>query len=251
MSLKSYLAVWSARMAVRLHPHLRLRGQEIDYAFAEDGMATLHDCSFLKDARFQRAYELGKATGSWYDCDLRWRIHVLLWAASRAAQLPGAFVECGVNRGGFARSIIDYVDFASLGREYFLFDTYAGFDEAQLSDAERAHMMPAYRYGDCYAEVQSTFASMPFVRLVRGAVPGSLIDTGPVAFLSLDMNCAAPEIAAARFFWPRLVSGAPIILDDYGFALHSEQKQAFDALALEWQVPILSLPTGQAMIMKP
>jgi O-methyltransferase len=249
--LRNTIADLTASLAVRLHPRLQLRGQTSDFSFVEDGLATVHDSSFANDSRFKQSYAAGKATGSWRDCDLRWRIHVLLWAASHAAKLPGAFVECGVHRGGFARAIIDYTNFAALRRDYYLFDTFAGFDPSLLSETERTQVANAYQYVDCFSDVQATFAKESFVKLVRGAIPGSLVETGPVAFLSIDMNCAAPEIAAARFFWPYLVSGAPIVLDDYGFALHIEQKNAFDALASEWQVPLLSLPTGQGIIIKP
>jgi hypothetical protein len=78
-----------------------------------------------------------------------------------------------------------------------------------------------------------------------------LVDTPRVAFLSIDMNNTAPEIAAAEFFWPKLTPGAPVILDDYGWAEHIEQKRAFDAFAARHGVCILSLPTGQGLIVKP
>src|SRR6186997_3425039 len=82
----------------------RLSGSESPgYLFAEDGLATMHNHEFALQPRFQQAYAAGKQTGSWKDHDLRWRIHILLWCATWAARLPGAFVECGVYRGGFAR----------------------------------------------------------------------------------------------------------------------------------------------------
>jgi hypothetical protein len=65
------------------------------------------------------------------------------------------------------------------------------------------------------------------------------------------MNCVEPEIQAANYFWDKLVSGAVMILDDYGFGPHIEQKKAFDIFAKEKKVEILSLPTGQAIIFKP
>lgn len=251
MSLLTRLSALSARLLAAVHPGLALRSEVPAFRYFEDGLGTAHDSSFVNAPRFQRAYELGRATGSWHDHDLRWRVHVLLWAAACAASLPGAFVECGVYRGGFARAIIDFTDFTTLGREYHLFDTFCGFDEAQMSQREREAMSSVYRYDECFEDVSRTFAAFPFVHLHRGTVPGSLVHVGPVAFLSIDMNCAAPEIAAARFFWPHLLPGALVVLDDYGFTLHHEQKHAFDALATEWQVPILSLPTGQGLIIKP
>jgi hypothetical protein len=47
----------------------------------------------------------------------------------------------------------------------------------------------------------------------------------------IDMNAAAPERAAIEHFWERLVPGAPVILDDYGYAAgHQAQRAALDDL---------------------
>ena len=64
------------------------------------------------------------------------------------------------------------------------------------------------------------------------------------------MNCVRPEIAAAEFFWPKLVSGGIMLLDDYGFSAHIDQKDAFDLFAARIGVQILSLPTGQGLMIK-
>ena len=65
------------------------------------------------------------------------------------------------------------------------------------------------------------------------------------------MNCAAPEIAAAEFFWDKLLSGAVMILDDYGgWRRYLAQKAAFDKFAAERGGQVLCLPTGQGMLFK-
>jgi O-methyltransferase len=65
------------------------------------------------------------------------------------------------------------------------------------------------------------------------------------------MNCVIPEIEAAEFFWDKLVCGGVIVLDDYGWKGHHLQKQAFDEFAAKRGIKILSLPTGQGLIIKP
>jgi hypothetical protein len=65
------------------------------------------------------------------------------------------------------------------------------------------------------------------------------------------MNVAAPEIAAGEYFWPKLVSGAAIVLDDYGWSGHEDQKKQWNQFAYRYSVPILLLPTGQGLILKP
>lgn len=48
-----------------------------------------------------------------------------------------------------------------------------------------------------------------------------------------------------------MVSGAIVVLDDYGWSGHEEQKHAFDSFARSRGVEVLSLPTGQGLILKP
>ncbi|MEW5733834.1 MAG: TylF/MycF/NovP-related O-methyltransferase [Thermodesulfobacteriota bacterium] len=220
--------------------------------YNQDGLATRHNADFMKDPDFARAYGAGWETGSW-DGPLHWRLHVILWAAARAAAIPGDFVECGVNKGGFSRAVIEYLDFGGMARTFWLLDTFQGLAGSQLSECERARGITAGGYEECWDAVIRTFAPFPNVTLVRGMVPDTLARvTAPnVAYLSVDMNCAEPEIAALEFFWPRLSSGAVVVLDDYGWKKHIEQKQAHDAFARKKGVPLLSLPTGQGLIIKP
>src|SRR5205807_2562718 len=91
-------------------------------------------------------------------------------------------------------------------------------------------------YSDCYADVVKTFAPYPGARIVRGVVPDTLaaIDAERIAYLSIDMNCAEPEIEAMRRLWPKMTAGAVVLLDDYaGGPAYHLQKKAFDALAQE------------------
>ena len=53
-----------------------------------------------------------------------------------------------------------------------------------------------------------------------------------------------------EYFWPKLVPGGIIILDDYGYGNNQEQKWAHDTWAASKRIKILPLPTGQGLIMK-
>jgi hypothetical protein len=64
------------------------------------------------------------------------------------------------------------------------------------------------------------------------------------------MNCSPPEVAAAHFFWDRLVPGAFVLLDDYAYHGYRSQKVAMDDFASEKRHNILSLPTGQGLLIK-
>jgi O-methyltransferase len=231
-----------------LLPHL-IRGHQ---RFQEDGLFSLHNCDFLNEPRFQKAYALGEATGSWGGYQVRWRAYVVCWCAEMASHLEGDFVECGVNRGGLTRMVLDYLNFENTGKRYLLFDTFQGLSEKHVLP-EESHLLQQHVFSECLEAVKRTFSPFPSVKIIQGTVPETLAldDAKRVAFLSIDMNCVTPEIEAAEHFWPKLAPGAVIVLDDYGFEGHILQKKSFDDFAASKGTAVLSLPTGQGLIFKP
>lgn len=237
----------------RQQDYIHLPKANLEYF--EDGLYTLNAAPFLADERFQRAYACGVATGSWQGSDIRWRAYVACWAAAHAVRLPGDFVECGVNRGGLAHAIVDYVGFAQLDKCFFLIDTFTGLVPEYLSEAEREKgFLKHYGYyqNNSREQVTATFSDYPNVQVIQGAVPDVLpgVPADWVSFLSLDMNSTMPEIRAAEHFWERMTPGGVLLLDDYTQKLHSEQQSAFDQFASQRGTHVLALPTGQGMILK-
>jgi len=223
MSIKSLLKQVLPQSLVDAYgraKNLRLVRGPLTYA---DGVvASRQNCDFVKDERFLRAYQIGEATAGWGVLELHWRMHVACSLAFHASRLDGDFVECGVNRGAMAHD-------------------------------EKAKGLGTRFYGESFEAVTQLFAYLgDKVVIVRGPVPDTLpqVDTDLVAFISIDMNCVNPEIAAAEFFWDKLVQGGVMLLDDYGWPTHEIQKQAFDVFARERGVEVLSLPTGQGIILK-
>ena len=210
-----------------------------------------------------KAYALGmdsghqicRAPGSRADIHIEWRVHMLLWAATHAAHLEGDFVECGVNTGIYSLAICDYLDFNKTGKSFYLFDTFEGVPEVQMNEHEKLSksQLNTVWYPECFERAQANFQPYTSAVLVRGMVPDTLtqVDIQKVAYLSIDMNIAAPEIAAITFFWDRLVTGAVVVLDDYGFKGYEDQKTAMDDFARSKGVEIASLPTGQGLLLKP
>ncbi|MCH9809561.1 MAG: TylF/MycF family methyltransferase [Alphaproteobacteria bacterium] len=222
--------------------------------YMEDLFATLATANtWLEDERFQRAYNAGSAISAWGH-DIRWRAYTLMKCAELARDIKGDFVECGVDRGGTAMCVIEYIGRkAFTDRLFYLFDTYTGVVEDQMSTVEAdMSRLPNTRYPDVYEKVVETYANMPFAKILRGRVPETLTEfkPGPVAYLHIDMNVAVPECAALEFYWPYLSKGAPVIFDDYGFPYHAPQKSELDKLAKKLGTSIMMLPSGQGLLWK-
>jgi hypothetical protein len=215
------------------------------------GLITDKNCDFMKNPQFLKGY--AAAMRQQYKPSLGgWQVHVNQWAAFHAKQLEGDFVECGVNRGMYSMSNITYIDFKSLKeRKYYLFDTFCGLDQEFCTEEE--YLVWKDQYPDCYEFVVDSFKEYPNVVIVKGPVPKTLsqVDIKKVAYLHIDMNCALPEAEALKYFWPKLERGGIVVLDDYGWPACINQKRAIDDFVSSVGVKVLSLPTGQGMIIKP
>lgn len=149
---------------------------------------------------------------------------------------PGAFVECGVWRGG--SSMLMALVLRAMGettRDLYLYDTFAGMAQPAGVDVD-VEGVPARAEWDrqrksthnqwCYASREDVVANMrttqyPDERIhcVQGKVEETLAQRVPdaVALLRLDTDFYASTAAELRHLYPRLVSGGILIIDDYGF----------------------------------
>jgi hypothetical protein len=270
-TLRSQLAVANARMtsyrALLKEENPPLGAATDTYqilTYVSDGLATWNkSIDFFERPRFQSAYRrgmdsghaIGRPAGSDLDIRIEWRVAICCWAAWHARQLPGDFVECGTNTGIYSLALCEYIDFNSTGKAFWLFDTFAGHPSEQMTEQERrlAGDGGPSSYPDCYATALRNFAAFPKAQLVRGKVPDTLATVAieQVAYLSIDMNLEYPERAALEFFWPRLVSGGIVVLDDYGWLQHRGQRDSHDAFAHARGLEIFALPTGQGLLLKP
>jgi hypothetical protein len=239
----------------------RVDAAPVPEVYDEDGLRSIHNHDFMADPVFVAAYQRGLKANCGVDSLFRWRAHVVLWVADCANKLKGDFVECGVNKGFHSSAIMHHLKWNTLNRTFYLLDTFNGLDERFVSDKEKLQgklelnqrILASGGYERNVDAVRANFSEWQRVRVIQGTVPETLsqVESNEVAYLHLDMNCEVPERAAAEFFWPRLVTGGFIILDDYAYHGYEPQKAAIDSFARARGVTVLSLPTGQGLIIKP
>jgi predicted O-methyltransferase YrrM/SAM-dependent methyltransferase len=151
--------------------------------------------------------------------------------------LAGAFVECGVWRGGSAMLMALALQARGIqGREIILFDTFSGMTEPGPGDVtlhgESAEALMTGSRGDGIAaqvraaagleDVRRAMAStgydMRLVRFVPGDVRETLARTQTlrIALLRLDTDFHDSTLAELQALYPRLAQGGVLIIDDYG-----------------------------------
>lgn len=200
--------------------------------------------SFLRDKEFMNTVLANEPTP--VELSLVWRQHVLCWAARQCARLPGDYVEAGCYKGFTAKVICDYLSFAEhADKTYYLYDA---FEHA----ADMVHHAMPEHGEDLHSRECARFAAYPNVRVIKGVVPESFVQGMPekVAFMHIDMNNAAAEVAVLGALFDRLLPGGMIIFDDYGWDAYSHQQEAEDAWLAGRPERVVELPTGQGLLVK-
>jgi hypothetical protein len=228
--------------------------------YAHDSLFTNNNDHFRDSPAFQTAYTRGVRASGGVDPGIEWRLHVALWAARTAVRVPGDFVECGVNAGFVSSAIMQHLDWRKVSKRFYLIDTFGGpvlsqysaeeSDEGRLRAAQDAIARGAYVTD--LERVRANYSEWPGVQIVPGAVPDvlSTLAIDRVAFLHIDMNCAYPEKAALEYFWDALSPGAMVLFDDYAYFGYESLTRQIDEAVQAFGAQVLSLPTGQGLIVK-
>jgi len=151
--------------------------------------------------------------------------------------IPGAFVECGVWRGGSSMMIArTLLEMGVSDREIYLFDTFEGMTEPTDSDTkvdDESFSVSGFwnknqkeEHNDwCYAslsEVQENMVSTNYPKenlvFVKGDVAMTIPETIPssVSLLRLDTDWYESTLHELNHLFPILSNSGVLIIDDYG-----------------------------------
>lgn len=212
--------------------------------YAADNLLTYQrNLSFMEDAPFMAAWR--EHAGDAVEKAILWRTSILLGGARNGLKLDGDFVECGCYKGTTARILCDAMNFGASSKRFFLYDLFE-------HDATMQHPALPEHSRQLYASVRERFADLPRVVVQQGRIPEVLAQTCPekIAFMHIDMNNAAAEVGALEVLWDRMVPGAMLVLDDYGWEAYRTQKLAEDAWLGARGYQVIELPTGQGLVIK-
>jgi len=170
---------------------------------------------------------------------------------------PGAFVECGVARGGSTMAIAyTLLDLGIYDRDLYLYDTFEGMPEPDDVDrgrfGEPAGRSWRKRRDDAgrstwinhgLDEVRANLALTGYpddrLHFVKGKVEETLpvaAPPGAIALLRLDTDWHASTKAELDQLYPKLVRGGIVMIDDY-FRWQGARKAVDDYVA-EHRIPI-------------
>jgi len=224
-----------------------------------EDLKTNNNSDFMNDKRFIKAYQRGLKANHLHEHNIYWRVHIALWAAETASKLEGDFVECGTSFGFTSSAIMEYLNWDSLDKIFYLYDNFQGVVEEfaidTTSDMVKSHNEKQFLYNTFTTDVDSVkenFSEWKNVKIIIGNIPETLSQEkiDKVAFLHIDLNSPLPEMLTFFYFWEKIVKGGIILFDDYAYYGYENQKKFADFCSMTVNRPIVSLPTGQGMMIK-
>lgn len=179
--------------------------------------------------------------------------------------VPGAFVECGVWRGGSVMAMaLTLLRLGRTDRDMFLFDTFEGMTEPDdevdvkqggrlASEVLRNTSRDSTVWGIASIdEVKRNVFGVAYprrrVHFVPGLVEQTVPDAAPdeIALLRLDTDWHSSTKHELEHLYPRLTPGGVLILDDYAYWRGA--RQAVDEYIAEQQLVLLLVRNDGARV---
>ena len=182
------------------------------------------------------------------------RRFVVVQLAESVRGLPGSSAECGAYRGVGSALICRALEGTyPTGAGHFAFDAFEGLPEPVADD--RAESGQWWSEGDLKtdrARVDRLLSPFPFAHIEVGWIPERFPEVEDLQFrlVHIDVDLYEPTRDSIEFFFPRLVPGGVLLLDDHGVMSCPGARKAATEYFAKTGDPIVELPTGQAIVWK-
>ena len=153
-------------------------------------------------------------------------------------KIGGNVAEAGVFRGEFAKEI----NRAFPERKLYLFDTFEGFDKRDFNfEGKTSNTYESHFNNTSIEYVLSRMKYRDRCEVIKGYFPGICDD---FCFVSLDMDLYKPILEGLKFFYPKMVGGGVILIDDYFSVAYPNIRQAVADYERELNKGLLKIPMG-------
>lgn len=265
---KTVIGVCLAPLGWKLAPRESVVLEGVWYDSPVDGVVSRHRPPSLDDSDFRNAIEhlrneqafLGLEEAARGETAMQ-RLYLAGQLARSAQSLEGDFVEFGTFRGATAYCMLSATSGKTAEsapgtttgpKSIYLYDTFSGIPTTGMTEHEKDVGL-AGAHSDTSVDLVKRNLSEHAARVqIRpGLIPESLQDDGPerIAMMHVDLNLAAPTIAALRWAVPKWTTGGICLLDDYLWDGYEDQRREVDAFFRAAGLTIVALPTGQGIVL--
>ncbi len=242
--------------------HLARKGKEFDRVLFDRNLLSYY---YNRHQRLRLYYESIKKAGvEWSDNfskQCRYNSMQQVLRSVLAKGLEGHCAECGVWQGHSAYMIAIILSESTFKETFHIFDSFEGglsekgqYDKNDRFDLSNEEIRKEKLiFASSEDEVRKTLSAFDFIKLYKGWIPHrfSEVDHFKYIFVHLDVDLYQPTLDSLKFFYPRLVEGGAISIDDYGCTQFSGCAKAVDEYLDKVNCSFFyEVPTGGAFLIK-
>lgn len=173
------------------------------------------------------------------------RFWQLIQAFKAVEKLPGHTAECGCYMGLSSWLLLKYGGKDSAIHR--IFDSFEGLSPPSLEDSGSD-----YRKGKFACpkhDVKHHLKQFDNAEFYQGWIPHVFQQVGQYSykFVHIDVDLFQPTLDSLEYFWPLLVQGGVIVVDDYGYSNYPGAGKAVRQFGKGTIVPLL---TGNCLLVK-
>lgn len=220
--------------------------------------------SYFQKNAVRQLYDLAlrKSDVEWSDnFSKQSRYYSLAQGVRFASKLNGDAVECGCWKGHSTYIIAKLLADDAFAGRFHVFDSFeGGLSDFKEPDRDlRYELGPAeierrkQSFASTEHEVARVVVEFPFVTLYRGWIPERFaeVEDRNFRFVHVDVDLYQPTFDTVQFFYPRMVDGGVMVLDDYGLSQFPGAQTAVDDYLGDKSPQLFyEVPTGGALLIK-
>jgi O-methyltransferase len=169
--------------------------------------------------------------------------------------------ECGVWKGHSAWMIANIFSQNSFTGTFHIFDSFeGGLSDKVKKDQNLVRNMSIEQikrekeiFSSRESQVANCLSSFDFINIYAGWIPDRFfdVDTKNFSFVHIDVDLYQPTLDSLEFFWPRIIKGGYLIIDDYGSSQFPGASAAVDEFLKINPVSFFyKVPMGSCFIIK-
>lgn len=222
-------------------PFLKKEKESILYNEAIKKSDSLWSDNFYKELRFYSLTQIAQIASSQFD--------------------GFNIAECGVWRGHSAYLISSIFKKNKFKGKFYIFDSFeGGLSDRNKIDKNLIKTMSSKDkeqekklFSSTLTHVSNVLKEFNFIKFFPGWIPDRFdeIANKKFSFVHIDVDLYEPTISSLNFFWPRLIKGGFIIVDDYNSSLFDGATLATNSFLRKNKPTFFyKVPMGSCIIIK-
>ena len=176
-------------------------------------------------------------------------------------KIKGHVAECGVWKGHSAFILGKMLEEANSNKKFYIFDSFeGGLSDKSTEDKNKRYELSKQQiraekmsFASDENQVKKSLSVFRNIHYLKGWIPERFneLNDKNFCFVHIDVDLYQPTLDSLIFFYPRLIKGGAIVIDDYGISQFPGARKAVDYFLSSKKCSFFyKVPFGSSFIIK-